>query len=103
MDDLAGTNVALCPDDAELLQLIFQGKWRRRILEHLVLGPVRLGELKRAIPDCTKKMLIDNLHALESLGWIDRHEDFSAKVKKVEYTLASKCSENIRRVLQKIQ
>ena len=44
---------------SHLLRTLFQGKWRLRLLQEMIGGPVRLSQLRRAIPDCSKKVLID--------------------------------------------
>ena len=84
--------------DAEILRLLFQSKWRLSILREVVIGPVRLSELRRRIPNSSKKMLIDTLHGLERLGWIERRE-LSARVRRVEYRLAPPCAEDIKRIV----
>lgn len=87
-----------CSDDSELLRVVFQGKWRLRILRELMSGPVRLSELRRLVPACSKKMIIDTLHGLEGLGWVERRE-FPTRVKKVEYRLTGECERELKRVL----
>lgn len=42
------------------------GRWKVIILYHLKDGPLRYGELKRAIPAITEKMLIQQLKELET-------------------------------------
>ena len=71
-----------CPKDAELLKAIFHGKWRLEVLRQLVVKPMRLSALVRAIPGCSKKVLIDTLHGLEAVKLVNRVE-FSTKLKKV--------------------
>jgi DNA-binding HxlR family transcriptional regulator len=73
--------------DAEVLRLLFLGKWRLPVLQELLDGPRRLSQLKRAIPGATKKMLIDTLHALEALRWIVRCE-YHYRIKRVDYSVA---------------
>lgn len=87
-----------CPSDTELLRIIFQGKWRLRVLREIAKGPVRLSQLRRAVPECSKKVLIDTLHGLEGLGWIERQE-FSTRLRKVSYSLTSKCEQDVRRAI----
>lgn len=41
------------------------GRWKPLILYHLSAGPLRYGELKKAIPAITEKMLIQHLKELE--------------------------------------
>lgn len=42
------------------------GRWKALILYHLSGKPLRYGELKRALPDITEKMLIQQLKELEA-------------------------------------
>ena len=70
--------------DVELLRLLFGRKWRYAVLQELLLRPGRLSELRRTIPACSKKMLVDTLHDLESVGLVAR-VDLSGKLRKVEY------------------
>ncbi|WP_442593705.1 winged helix-turn-helix transcriptional regulator [Neobacillus sp. D3-1R] len=62
------------------------GKWKSRILWHLSQRNYRYGELKKLIPEITKKMLSQALRELENDGLIIRTE-FNEKVLKVEYSL----------------
>lgn len=87
-----------CPGDTDLLRIVFQGKWRLRVLREIAGGPVRLSQLRRNVPECSKKVLIDTLHALEELGLIERRE-FPTKVRRVDYSLTPICEHNVRRVL----
>ena len=95
---VSGTNDLDCTDDAELLKAIFHGKWRFFVLRELVDAPMRLSGLRRAIPDCSKKVLIDTLHGLEAAKLIARVE-YPTAVKKVEYELDGECADDIRLVL----
>ena len=52
---------------------LFQSKWRIQILCALRSRPVRLGQLKRLIPEASKKMLAQNLRTLEADGLVLRH------------------------------
>jgi len=83
MDYLHGVLNSSCRNETDLLRIVFQGKWRLRVLQEIVKGPVRLSQLRRAIPGCSKKVLIDALHGLEELGWVERRE-FPSKLKRVE-------------------
>ena len=51
------------------------------------MGPARLSQLRRSIPDCSKKVLIDTLHDLEAMGWVVRREYPSSR-RWVEYSIA---------------
>ena len=79
--------VPLDADPADLLRVVFQGKWRLSVLQMMVNGPVRLSSLRRSIPNCSKKVLLDTLGDLETIGWVKRVEFVSA-LKRVEYSLS---------------
>jgi DNA-binding HxlR family transcriptional regulator len=70
---------------------LLQGKWKMQILCAMRVAPVRLGQLARLIPLASKKVLTENLRALESSGVVARRE-FSGTVRHVEYDF----SENMR-------
>jgi DNA-binding HxlR family transcriptional regulator len=63
-----------------------RGKWRIEILLSLLDGPVRLGQLRRRVPQATERMLVRRLREMEKEGIITR-TDLSEKIKRVEYTL----------------
>jgi DNA-binding HxlR family transcriptional regulator len=48
------------------------GRWKPIIIFNLLNGPKRYGELKRAIPTISEKMLIQHLKELEADHLIDR-------------------------------
>ncbi|MBN8548072.1 MAG: helix-turn-helix transcriptional regulator [Deltaproteobacteria bacterium] len=54
----------LCPIEGALA--VIGGKWKLVILWHLLEGSKRYGELKRAMPEVSEKMLIQQLRELES-------------------------------------
>ncbi|RZK44582.1 MAG: transcriptional regulator [Hymenobacter sp.] len=65
------------------------GKYKGRILWHLNLKTVlRYGELSRALPDITTKMLTQALRELEEYKLINR-KMFLEVPPKVEYSLSS--------------
>ena len=70
------------PRNADLLRLIFQGRWRLKVLKELSRAHARLSELRRRVPDCTKKVLIDTLHGLEKLSFIEWRE-FETKARSL--------------------
>lgn len=98
MDGLHDSTNRACPSEIDLLRMVFQGKWRLKVLQNIVRGPNRLSQLRRTMPECSKKVLIDTLRALELLGWIKRQE-YPSKLKRVEYSLAGKCEQEIRRAV----
>lgn len=51
---------------------VIGGKWKPIILCHLGNGPMRTGELRRAIPQITQKMLTQQLRELAADGIVDR-------------------------------
>ncbi|MHA4896814.1 winged helix-turn-helix transcriptional regulator [Pedobacter sp. PWIIR3] len=46
--------------------------WKPIIIFHLMSGPKRYSELRRAIPEITEKMLIQHLKQLQTDGLINR-------------------------------
>ena len=54
----------------ELTLEIIGGKWKPVILAHLKEGPMRYGELRRAIPGLSDKILTQRLGELEESGLI---------------------------------
>lgn len=70
-----------------LLNDLIGGKWKQRILWHIIKGDNRFSLLQRAIPDISHKMLITQLRELENCCIIKRH-DFGVKPLHVEYSLA---------------
>lgn len=76
----------LFKDSVETTLKVIGGKWKMVILCHLTDGVKRFGELKRAMPDITQKMLTQQLRELELDGIIHR-EVFSQVPPKVEYSL----------------
>jgi DNA-binding HxlR family transcriptional regulator len=65
---------------------LLRGKWTIQILCAMRDHPVRLSELKRAIPSASKKALTANLRLLEAAGIVLRR-DLSSSVLRVEYDL----------------
>lgn len=62
-------------------------KWSILLIVALAAKPRRFGELRRAIPDISKRMLTETLRDLERDGLITRHV-FPTKPPSVEYRLA---------------
>ena len=66
---------------------LLQGKWTLQILFAMRDRPVRLSELKRAMPSASKKALTSSLRSLEAGGIIVRR-DLSDTLLHVEYSLS---------------
>ncbi|WP_027344119.1 winged helix-turn-helix transcriptional regulator [Hamadaea tsunoensis] len=62
--------VAGCPTHRVLGRL--GGRWVSLVLKELALGPRRNGELTRAVPGATQKMLTETLRGLERDGLVGR-------------------------------
>ncbi len=76
-----------CPV-ATTVQLI-GNKWKLLILRNLVYdGTQRFGDFLKTVPAISKKVLTDNLRALESDGLIERNV-FAEVPPRVEYSLTS--------------
>ena len=65
------------------------GKWRFALLWNLRVEAKRFGELKRALPGITEKMLIQELKHFEKLGVVSR-KSFGEVPPRVEYSLTEK-------------
>ena len=75
-----------CPV-ATTVQLI-GNKWKLLIIRNLVFnGKQRFGDFTKSIPAISKKVLTDNLRALENDGLIER-EVFAEVPPRVEYSLS---------------
>lgn len=62
------------------------GKWSSLMLLVLSTKPHRFGELKRAVPDISQRMLTQTLRDLQRDGYISRHV-FATVPPSVEYRL----------------
>lgn len=62
-------------------------KWTTLILMSLAAKPLRFSEVRRAVPDISKRMLTQTLRSLERDGMISRHV-YATKPPSVEYRLA---------------
>lgn len=79
---------------------IIGGKWKAIILCHLRHGTMRSGELRRAIPTITQKMLTQQLRELEADGIVHR-EIFQQVPPHVEYSLTER-GETLNHVLNQL-
>jgi len=65
---------------------VIGGKWKPLIVYHLNDGVLRNGQLRRAIPEITQKMLTQQLRELEDDGLVER-EIFPVVPPRVDYRL----------------
>ncbi|OXM47553.1 winged helix-turn-helix transcriptional regulator [Amycolatopsis alba] len=65
---------------------VMGGKWKGLILFSLQEGPVRFGELRRALPGISERVLIRQLREMEATGLL-RREAYHQVPPKVEYSL----------------
>jgi DNA-binding HxlR family transcriptional regulator len=65
------------------------GKWKIDILWVLLAGPLRFGELRRALPGVTQHMLTAQLRALASDGLVIR-KPYAEVPPRVDYALTAK-------------
>ncbi|PWG00552.1 winged helix-turn-helix transcriptional regulator [Levilactobacillus bambusae] len=68
---------------------VIGGKWKPMIICHLAVQPLRTGDLRRAIPGITQKVLTDQLRDLINDGIINRIVLVNTAPCKVEYQLTS--------------
>ncbi|GAA3546010.1 helix-turn-helix domain-containing protein [Amycolatopsis ultiminotia] len=72
----------------EAVLTVLGGKWKLVIVRYLFAGPMRFGELKRALPGVTQRMLTRQLRELESDGLVLRTV-YREVPSKVEYSLTA--------------
>ncbi|HEU5128804.1 MAG TPA: helix-turn-helix domain-containing protein [Glycomyces sp.] len=59
-----------CPVEAALR--VIGGRWTTLVIRELLHGPARYGDLRRALPTLSDKVLSERLAALRSLGVVER-------------------------------
>lgn len=74
-----------CP--VELALDMIGGKWKALILWNLMDATLRFSELRRALPKCTEKMLVQQLRDLETAGLIERRV-YPEVPPRVEYSMS---------------
>ncbi|TDK47942.1 winged helix-turn-helix transcriptional regulator [Algoriphagus formosus] len=87
-----------CPVSATLK--VFGGKWKPLILYFISVDVNRFGQLQRMMPECSKRMLTNQLRELERDGLINR-EVFAEIPPKVIYTLTEK-GESLRPIFREL-
>jgi DNA-binding HxlR family transcriptional regulator len=73
-----------CP--VEACMEVIDGKWKGVILNYLLGGTKRFGELQRLLPEVTQRMLTTQLRELEAHGVVER-KAYPEVPPKVEYSL----------------
>lgn len=76
---------AACPC-RDILDLV-ASKWSTLIIGKLEDGPHRFGQLRRAVPGITQKMLTQTLRRLEQDGLVHREVLVQMRPPQVEYSL----------------
>ncbi|MBD0416998.1 winged helix-turn-helix transcriptional regulator [Oryzicola mucosus] len=66
------------------IQLV-SGKWKTRVLWHLRQGGAGFGDLRRAMPGISAKVLTEHLDALVADGLLARTESLEGKVLHTRY------------------
>lgn len=79
---------ALCDRFHRAVELI-GGRWTGAIIQLLLRGPARFGELRAAVPDISDRMLSERLHELEAEDIVERLVVPETPV-RVEYRLTEK-------------
>ena len=87
--------VTECPVTFTLYKI--GGRWKPLIINQLLYGTKRYGELKKTIPAITEKMLIQTLKELVADGIINRKTK-PAVTPHVEYSL-TKCGKDLSPIL----
>ncbi len=68
---------------------VLGGKWTILLIHELMGSPQRFGDLRRAIPEASAKMLTMRLRELETAGLLER-EVFAEVPPHVEYRLTAR-------------
>lgn len=73
---------------AETMSRLLGDRWKMLIIQNLLDGTKRFGELKKSLGDITQKVLTSNLRMLEEKGLLIR-EVYAQIPPRVEYTLTA--------------
>ena len=71
---------------AEMTAKLIGDRWKMQIIQNLMDGTKRFGELKRSLGDITQKVLTSNLRMLEEKGLVIR-QVYAQIPPRVDYTL----------------
>ena len=78
----------VCPDFHAAIELIGK-RWTGAIVSALTEGPLRYGELGKAVPGLSDRLLSQRLRELEEAGVVERAVEAGTPV-KVSYSLTEK-------------
>lgn len=78
----------VCPDFHAAIELVGK-RWTGAIVSALGEGTMRFGELAKAVPGLSDRLLSQRLRELEEAGVVERHVEAGAPV-KVSYSLTEK-------------
>ena len=81
-------SASVCPDFHAAIELIGK-RWTGAILSALTEGPMRFGELAKAVPRMSDRLLSQRLRELEREGLVERTVEPGTPV-KVTYALTAK-------------
>ncbi len=90
-------NIQNCPLRKSLK--VLGGKWNMIIIQAIGKEEKRFGEIKRAVPDISEKVLIEKLKELSNCNIINR-KDYQQVPPKVGYQLTKKGKEALQLVQQ---
>ena len=68
---------------------VIDGKWKGVVLFHLLEGTLRFNEIRRRVPNVTRRMLTNQLRDLEADGVVARRV-YAEVPPKVEYSLTER-------------
>ncbi|HEX4358673.1 MAG TPA: helix-turn-helix domain-containing protein [Pseudonocardia sp.] len=85
----------------EVAMEVLGGKWKLVILRHLLTGTQRFGELHRAMPGVTPRMLTRQLRELEVDGLL-RRTVYAQVPPKVEYSV-TELGESLRDIADRLE
>ncbi len=78
----------VCPDFHAAIELVGK-RWSGAIVSALTEGPMRFGELAKAVPGLSDRLLSQRLRELEDAGVVERDVEAGTPV-KVSYSLTAK-------------